>query len=170
VTLGGNISKYTAKLLGDFNNPTVGSFFASSNGEVFSQADAKVNSNIIDFVYYHGVSNGPTLAAPSESDAMSIYDNASTGLQTWSNRNDTKFKMLLSFTTSDFDEAWEADNDIAIVDNATDVTSEKANQLEEGDIFAFITEAGKKGLVKVVEITGIPNSDGTITIDVMVQE
>jgi hypothetical protein len=158
----GEINTYSATLLGSYES-TTGSFFATSTGTVYTQSNAKTNSSLIDFVYYYGTSNSATIAAPDDSDAESIYDNASTGLETWTTQNSTKFAMS-SVTSSEFDDI----EDDELISEEENVTSSAATQLEEGDVVAFTTAAGKKGLFKVTSIEG--TTAGTITITVKVQE
>lgn len=160
----GGLVTYSAVLMGDFGNPSTGSFYATSTNQVLSQANAKANASIVDFVYFYGVSNGPTIAAPNDADAKDIFDNASTGIQTWSVENATKFKDI---TGAQFDGATTTGN---VIDLASGASASKANTLAAGDAFAFVTAAGKSGVVKVTEITGVANGTGTIKIDVKVEE
>ena len=57
---------------------------------------------------------------------------------------------------------------IIVSQTATGVTNTRIINLAAGDILAFITATGKKGMIKVESISG--TSDGTITIDVKVQQ
>jgi hypothetical protein len=157
------INTYSAILLGSYS-AEVGSFFSTSTGSVYTQADAKTNSNSIDFVYYYGTTNLATIAAPDESGAESIYDNTSTGLQTWSTQNSTKFVMS-SVTTSEFDDM-EDDIDIS---GDTNVNNSAVTALEENDVVAFTTADDKDGLFKVISITGTGGSS-TIEIEVKVKK
>lgn len=163
---GGPIDEYSAKLLGDFQNQNTGSFFASASGMVYSQSEAKNNSGMVDFCYYHGASNGPTIASPDNSDAQSIYDNSNTGIQTWSQVNNTDFKVT-SLSAGEFDAI---EDDVTILEESDGASGSDSKKLSQGDVVAFVTDGGKAGLFKVLNITGDPNSNGEIEIDVKVQQ
>ena len=156
---------YTAKLLGG-QSAAAGSFFNSSEGLVYSQADAKTNAGKVDILYFYGATNMATIASPDDADAGTIYNNSSTGLQTWSTRNATKFKTS-TVTAAQFD-AITATNDAVIIAAAAGAADTKSNKLASGSVFAFVTASGKKGLIKVTAVTG--TQDGNITIDVKVQK
>lgn len=158
----GDINTYTAKLLGAQGNSTEGSFFASSTGTVYTQTNAKANSSLVDFLYYYGATNNASIAAPDDSGAGTIYDNSSTGLQTWSTRNATKFAST-SMTTAQFDAV---SDDAAIVSAASSASATAMTSLAADKVFAFKTAQNKSGLVKVGTINGTTNGDITITVKV----
>jgi len=162
ITVVGAISTYTQKILGSYDNSTYGSSFASADGTVYKIKDARDNSTKVDWLYFYGVTNQATLAAPDDADAADIFDGTN-GLQTWAKRNATRFAKVTAGAV------WDNINtaaDIAAI--ATNTTLTKANMLEEGHIVAFKTEAGKLGLIKVGEI--VAGGAGTITYDVKVQQ
>jgi hypothetical protein len=161
---GGAIESYEAKMLGNQSSST-GSFLSTSTGTVYTQADAKANASSVDLLYFHGASNGPTIASPNDADAASVYSNSSTGLQTWSTKNATQL-YASSMTAAQFEAIT---TDTEIVAAATGAASTKISQLTVGKVFAFTTAAGKKGLVKVNSITGTNSTPGEISVDVKVQ-
>lgn len=157
---------YSAKLLGGQSNATQGSFFNSSEGLVYNQANAKTNSGKVDILYFYGATNMATIASPDDADAATIYNNSSTGIQTWTTKNATKFKAT-TVTATEFD-GITAKDDSKIVAAAAGAADTKSNKLASGSVFAFVTAAGKKGLIKVTAVSG--TQDGSITIDVKVQK
>ena len=164
---GGAINSWTSTL--GAHQATEGSSFASITGEVYQMADAKTNSALIDFLYYYGASNLATIAAPDDATAATVFNNANTGLDTWSTNNSTKFKST-SLTAAEFDAI--AD-DLLIVSNATGAADSYENQLEVGDVIAFVTDAdktggSKMGLLKVVALTA--GATETMQIAVKVQQ
>lgn len=161
-TGGGAITTYTQKMLGSYDNSAYGSSFASADGTVYFIADAKANAAKVDWLYFYGVSNGATIAAPDDAAAATIFNSATNGLQTWSVRNNTRFGLTSGITWGD------VSDDALIVGAATGVSNSKANQLAVGNIVAFKTSAGKMGLIKVTDI--VASGDGTITYDVKVQQ
>lgn len=163
----GAIETYTSKVLGSYQ-ATAGSSFASIDGTIYGIADAKANSNKIDFMYFYGASNEATIAAPSNSDAASVFT-GSNGLSSWSVRNATKFGTT-SVTAGEFDAMTD---DALIASQASGLSADKVNMLSVGDVVAFETastssNASKKGLIKVTAIS--TGADGTMTITVKVQE
>jgi hypothetical protein len=153
------LNSYTANLLGDASNATAGSFFATSNGTVYKQSDAKANSGLIDFVYFNS-----TLAAPSNTDAKNAYSNSNTGIQTWSTINTT----YMTSSTLDFATATVAD----ITTATNSVTTTELASLNVGTVGVFKTggSSPKVGIFKVTALTTTPASSASITIDVKVQK
>lgn len=158
------ITTYSGKILGSYDNTAYGSSFASSNGTVYTLAEAKANAAKIDWMYYYGVTNKATLAAPSDASVTEVFT-SSNGPATWSVRNATKFgKVTLSGTLT-----WDGiTNDAQIITLAAGLTSTKAAILAVGDFIAFETVLGKKGLIKIENIT--LSGAGTITYSVKVQK
>jgi len=159
----GPIHAWSQKILGAQAN-TTGSSFASSNGTVYTLADAKTNSSLIDWLYFYGATNLACLASPADPDAQSVYNNATNGIQTWAVKNPTLFKKITD------DIVWSdiIDDSIILTETATGVDQTKIPQLVVGDILGFITAAGKHGLIRVEAIT--TGNDGTMTISVKVQQ
>jgi hypothetical protein len=157
-----DVTTYTQKILGSYDNSTYGSSFASADGTVYKMADAKANSSKIDWLYFYGVSNQATLASPNDADAATIFDGTN-GLQTWATLNATGFRKVTEGIV--WDNVTTSANIAAI---ATATTETKANLLQVGSIVAFKTAGNKLGLIKITEITG--TGAGTITYDVKVQK
>jgi hypothetical protein len=173
----GEIVSYSTKIMGAQFNNGLGSFLSTSNGTVYSAANAKLNSSLIDFVYcYRGVTSNVTykaiIGAPSDADVKIGHANT-TGFSSWSNYNNTLFGYS-SLTSSEFD---------AIVDDSEFNSIPTLNEthvfdLAEGDIVAFKTQAGKYGYFRVKSINvGVQGGDaiqkyqdGSIEIDVKVQK
>lgn len=162
---GGTINEYSARLLGSYTNQTLGSFFSTSTGSVYLQADAKANQTAVDFVYFYGATNLATITAPDDADAATIFNGATNGLQTWTTKNATRFKTT-NLAAGDFVAASTETALINGYDNAAGTAGSKVNQLAKDQVFAFITNNGKKGLVHVANIT--TGANGSITINVKV--
>lgn len=165
VKLDAGVSSYSAKLLGAQTNATEGSFLKTSDGTIYLQADAKTNAAAIDILYFYGATNLATLAAPSDTDAGSIFDNATTGLQTWTVKNPTSFKVT-TLTQTNFNEVRTAGGAEAAYTGAAGTAASKANNLTSGKVVAFKTAAGKYGLAYVSALT--TGATGSITLDVKV--
>ena len=155
---GGPINTWEATL-GSHQSAT-GSSFASTTGVVYSMTDATANSALIDFLYYYGNTNLATLAAPNDADAATVFG----ALSSWTTRNATKFAT----TTVSEAEFTAISDDLAIVAAATGASATDVNELSTGDVVAFVTAAGKMGLVKVGTIA--TGAGGTMAIVVKVQQ
>jgi hypothetical protein len=130
---------------------------------VYSLADAFDNQSIIDFLYWWGVSTSATIGAPDDTKANEVYTGAN-GLPNWSVKNSTRFKTT-TLTTTDFDAVSDA---TPCIDNANGADQTLMGNLAVGDVFAFKSDAGKSGLIRVVAIT--TGTAGDITIDVKVEK
>jgi len=160
------ITSYTSKIIGASANTTVGSSFASIDGNIYKLADAATNSSKIDLVYFYGATNKATLAAPADADVTgSVYPSVAS----WSVKNATVFE-LTTLTEAQFDAV---ENDTDITEPAG--TASKVNNLTVGKVIAFKTAAtsanpSKKGLIKVTGLVEGNVATGTITIAVKVQK
>lgn len=164
----GLINTYTATLLGSQYAAT-GSFFSSTNGQVYTVNTSAANSSLIDLIYYYSGGNGATIGAADDNLISPVYS----GIANWATKNKTRFTNT-SITTSEFDAIV---ND-ATIDAISSISDTKVIGLAVGNVFAFKTEAGKKGLVKITNITKGLNTQnqqqdfqfGTIEIVVKVQK
>ncbi len=167
-SVAGPINFFTQKWLGSYDNNDTGSSFASIDGTVYMLADAKVNSEKVDLVYFFGATYGATLASPDDGVAATVFTGVN-GLDTWSQRNNTRFKKL---DATAIDWADINDDTIIVEQTETGVDSSRISNtedgLEAGAMLGFITASGKKGMILIDEI--IPGSAGSISISVKVQQ
>jgi hypothetical protein len=160
LTVENGINSFTAKIMGAQSNATTGSFLATSNGTVYLAAAAATNASLIDFVYYHGATNNATIAAPNDTQVETVHAT----VKNWSKRNATKFKAT-DLTVEQFNAKT---YHLQVNSHSENATSTHANQLTAGKVYAFVTEAGKRGLFHVQSISG--TTAGTITINVKVEK
>ncbi len=166
VTVNGvaGIIEYTDKILGSYDSNT-GSSFASFDGTVYSLADAKVNSEKVDFLYFYGGTNHATLAAPDDDVAATVFTGVD-GLDTWTTKNNTRFAHS-TLTGSQFNDITTKSQLITIAQVANP-TATRLNSLQVGNVLAFLTAGGDYGLLRVDAI--VEGADGTITISVKTPE
>lgn len=160
-----NITTYIDKILGAQGN-TTGSSFASMDGTVYELADAKANSEKIDWMYFYGATNLATLASPDDDAAAQVFNGEPNGLQNWDTKNATRFK-LTTLSGADFNAI---NTSVQLVTAATLPTAPvetKINNLSAGKVLAFETWDEKYGLIRIDAVSG--TSDGSITITVKVQ-
>ncbi len=158
---GGAITSYSAKMFGGQSNPTYGSYWKSSDGSVVTMTAADANPASIDLVFAYGTTNLNYFAAPNDADIAVSHSN----IAGWSTKNATKLKMT-TLTATEFDAITD---DATIVTEATGASATKVNALAVGNVFAFETVGGKKGLVKVKTISGTVATDRAIEIDIKIQ-
>jgi hypothetical protein len=160
---GDPINYWSEKILGSWSN-TTGSSFASANGTVYTLDQAFANQALIDYMYWWGASTSATIGAPDDANAALVFNTGDYKLDNWTTKNATRFKTT-TVTVAAFD-AMTDDTDIKAIADGADQT--RIGTLAPDQVIAFVTVEGKKGLIKVNAITD--GSDGTITIDVKVQQ
>lgn len=162
-----SVETYTAVLLGSQASTTVGSFYATSTNEVFTVAEAAENADLVDFIYFFGNNNRAAIAAPADGDVQSVFD----GIADWSVINGTIFGLQSEMTATEFEAITESDEAILGATANTDLFLNRVALLSEGDIVAFVTEAGKKGIFMVSSIEGTTyGEESKITLEVKVQK
>jgi hypothetical protein len=156
------INSYTAILMGGQDNLSIGSYLDADAGTVRLKAAAITNAATIDVVYYYGSTNHATLTAPDDATVNGGAGNL-TLCTDFSVKNATRFGSS-SVSSADFT----AMTNDALLTGITGLSASKMTAVAEGNIIAFQTAAGKKGLIKVASIT--TGAGGTITLDVKVQQ
>ncbi|MCD4773616.1 MAG: hypothetical protein K8R41_09585 [Bacteroidales bacterium] len=155
ITTEAGIQAFLDITLGSYNDEVYGSFFNTTSGEVFFKPEATTNQDVIDFIFFLGATNGATIAAPDNQDAINVF------ALDWTTQNQTRF-MTTGISVAEFDA-------IGASYNFTDFTGtdDNWNQLADDDIVYFKTAGDKLGFFKVNSI----NAKGDIiNIDVKVQK
>jgi len=152
-----NVTAYLDVDMGSHNDPTYGSFFASTTGTVMLKTEASADQGSVDFAFYLGAVNGSTFGAPSNSDVQTVF--ALTGA--WTILNNTLFEMT-DMNPADFDAIGDSYAFPEFTGTADDI-----QHLEADDVFMFKTVNDKLGLVKVNTING---KGDVVNIDVKVQQ
>jgi hypothetical protein len=153
----GSINSYSAILLGAQGNAEP-SCLDANTGTRYSVNQTGHDAEI-DMIYYYGTTNLATLAAPNDE---TVNGTGASSLD-WTNDWDPQNATLFGSTTLDF-------NDINYNDlsGISGLSASKINELAVDDVYAFQTADGKKGLVKVTDLT--TGAGGTITIHIKIQE
>ncbi len=151
------VKKTTDIDLGSFNEPGIGSFYSTVEEEVYDIAQATLNQEKIDFLFYRGATNLNTIAAPDDETAITVFQIAG-----WTTKNATRFNTA-EMTAEEFD-AIESPYVFPEFDEENATTN--VNMLEIGDVVMFRTIAGKHGYIKVADIY----RGDKIKIDVIVEE
>ncbi|MFN6947105.1 MAG: hypothetical protein ACK4ND_19335 [Cytophagaceae bacterium] len=158
------VHERTIILMGGQTNTTNGSFYNAHGHQTYTLAQAKANSALIDLVYYYGANNLATVAAPSNSQAQTMYNSSTSGIATWSVKNVTKFKLTTMSETA-FNELKTSAGIDAQTSGAVDTD---VKNLTLGKVFAFETANGKKGLALVSGLA--TGGTGSITLKIKFQK
>lgn len=152
-------------------------WFSTSTGEKYSteavNSTTEDISSEIDFGYRYGPNAGATLASPAQYPTEGGQD-----LSAWTELNETELRST-NITAEQFLEANEAQVIVDAFESGTD-GSQRVTGLEEGQVYAFMTDPDKEGgsnygLVHIEEIdlgsdgTGF-GSDADITLNVKVAD
>ena len=166
INVGDKLNFWTGTLAAQLgaSSSSVGSSYATSTNIVYTASNASANCASIDLYYFY--STDASVAA----EIMSPYYAGGTGgissVAGWTTKNATKFGTT-TLTAANFDAIVSTD-DSQVISAATSLTADRVVTLAVGNVFAFQTAAGKKGLAKVTALT--TGLSGTITIEVKVQK
>ena len=155
------------KLNAPLADGTSETFMSLVDGETYNVNSGVEYVSQWDIGYLYSVSSdAATLRPPYNYPSIAIDIPAKAGVSN-EDLNRTYFKNSTK-TSAEFDEiAIASDLDFVTV-TATDANL-KAVQLEAGDVVEFVDNYGKKGLIKVLEVSGTNGSTGFIRIAVKVQ-
>lgn len=162
--IGGEIMTYTGISLGAQTNSNIGNFFSSISGLVYKEVDAKMKSDLVNFVHYL---SGTTayLASPTDASAQTVFPS----IMTWDFRKSTLFKPTSAAMTAEAFDGLTGDNKIiGEYEGETSIPESKSVPLTVGKVISFKTHTNKLGLIKITSLTTDVN--GTITFDVKVQK
>jgi hypothetical protein len=165
IPTGDKLISYTGTMAAQLgaNLSSFGSAYSTSTGAVYLKSAAKANQSKVDFIYFYSTTASVGAEIISPKYAETNYTDYVTG---WTTKNDTKFKAT-NVTATEFDNIVNTDETL-VVSSASSVTDQRIVDLAVGDVFAFVTGAGKKGLAKVKALTA--TTSGSITIEVKVQK
>jgi hypothetical protein len=117
-----------------------------------SAGTAKNNSDKIDFVYYFGQNDKNAIGAPNNADgAKAIW---ATEINMWPKQNATKFRTS-TLSSTDFDNiknGTKVEDAFVNIDFTGSEATEKITNLSVGQVYAFQTARGVKGIIKFTAI------------------
>jgi hypothetical protein len=158
VELGGvKVKKNDDIFMGSFNDPA-GSFYSTIEETVYRVAEAKERQDKIDFIFFRGATNLNTFAAPDDEAVNTISDFQ---LNEWTTKNQTRFART-TMAAADFD----AIGEYYIFPEFTG-TLTRVNELNNGEVVYFKTQAGKRGYIKVIDLY---NRGDVAKLEVIVEE
>lgn len=142
--VGVEVDKNSGVELGSFNDP-VGSFYSTTERKAYKVAEAMLEQGKIDFLFFKGVTNLNTIAAPDDEDAATISD---FHLTEWTTKNPTRF-YLADITAEDFDAI---EDKCVFPEFDAEKAETKANELKNNDVVFFKTVGDKLGYIKIVDL------------------
>lgn len=129
-------------------------FAALQTGLAYVQEEAFVHQELINLLYYYDnlETDENTISSPGANIDASFFPGED-GLEYWSIKNTTRFLLEEQLTSADFEACA---NDSLILYHTFEFSTgkRKAKNLRQDDIYAFVTESGIRGLMKVKEIAG----------------
>jgi hypothetical protein len=161
----GEILRYTTIILGAQQNASNGNFYSISGNQVFTQAEAYNNQGLIDLVYYFDTgADGNTLASPGANLTGILTGDDSPDY--WTIRRTTRYsRTALPVENQLFDNAL---NDSLIVSNLFTDGGRKAKLLSSDQIYGFVNEENKYGLIKIEAVNG--QQTGTLQFSLIIQK
>lgn len=143
--------------LGNQNSASLGSSLSLTDATVYTLADAKTNSALVDVIYVTDDNDGEIMCAPSSTVAADKLSSAS-GPASWTTRNATKVRKT-SLGSVQFDGM--TNNSLLLNEVANNASaSDEVKQVQSGDVLLFVpvSSTGKYCLAKVVSVTPADNS------------
>lgn len=140
--VGVTVKKKTGIELGSTND-AFGSFYSTTEELVYTVANAKQNQSKIDFGYFLGATNANTIASPDDADLITVYDT-----DPWATKNQTRF-VTTTMSATEFD----AIGTLHVFPEFNDaIATSKINNLTDGKVLYFKTQAGKRGYIKIADL------------------
>lgn len=155
---GVKVKKNDDVFMGSFNDPA-GSFYSTTEEEVYRVPEAKENQEKVDFIFFRGATNINAFAAPDDEAVNTISDFQ---LNDWTTKNQTRFQRT-TMTAADFD----AIGEFYVFPEFTGELTTRVNQLSNGEVVYFRTQAGKNGYIKIVDLY---NRGDVAQVEVIVEE
>ncbi|MBU1368802.1 MAG: hypothetical protein KJ578_15135 [Bacteroidetes bacterium] len=140
---GVKVVKHTDVELGSWNDE-IGSFYNAEGNLILNVNEAFANQAKVDLVFYKGVTNFNTIAAPADASLNTIQ---TFNMDSWTTRNATLF-IKTDMTAEEFDAIGEYHLFPEFNESAADT---KAVDLLNGEVLLFKTEANAMGYIKVVD-------------------
>ncbi|MFA6482598.1 MAG: hypothetical protein WCW62_08485 [Bacteroidales bacterium] len=158
----GSIQYLPEVKMGAQNNDSSGSFCSLPGGKVSTTAEAFADQASVNLLYYYDLieADKNTLASPGANLDASVFPGSS-GLINWTVKNTTRFAYQGNITPAQFD-LCRNDSLIQATSFEFETGKRKAKTLSNGQVYAFVTDTGIKGLFKITEVLGDEN--GTIKI------
>lgn len=159
---GAEILTYSGKVMGGQDNLTSGSYFAVTEGQVYSAADARTNVGKVDFSYAAlSTDLNPTILSWDERDN-------NTGLQATVPSGARKCYFRSSSVTVAQFNAMTSTESPGWASNTVSTSSPERITVAPGGVYEFLTADNERGFIHVSSITN--GLTGDITFNVKVEK
>jgi len=148
--------------LGNQDNATLGSSYSLSSFLIYLLAEAKTNSELIDFIYVTDDADGEVLCAPTSSYATDILPSVGT----WTTKNDTKLRKT-TITAAQFDAM--TDSGLMLQELANNSgASASVNNMNATDVYVVdpVSTGSRPALIKIVSV----GSDNSIALKLALEK
>lgn len=150
------------------NHPSARPFYSLAQSSTYNLEAAFANQEFIDLLYFYDAieTDANTIASPGANIDASVFP-GEFGPANWTTRHTVRFIQRPLLTPADFNAC---QNDSLILANTFVFSSgyRKAKNLAVDQVYAFVTEAGLKGLFKVCQLEG--QEAGSISIAIKMQD
>ncbi|HNV95045.1 MAG TPA: hypothetical protein PKG63_01120 [Bacteroidales bacterium] len=150
--------------IGAQNNTTIGSFLDVETGNVYTQDSAFNHQSLIDILYYYN-STELNCFSSAGGNIAGIYTGP-TAPENWTTKNTTYFSRNTINITND--EFINCQNDSLIIAHIFFDGGRKAKSLQANQFWAFQTQSGKYGILKINAVSD--ENSGTINISYKIQK
>jgi len=159
------IDTFNDLAVGAQGNASLGSSVDLEDGRVYSLSDARDNSARIDVVYFFTDIQNGVIAAPN--DGSLVSSSVLPSIANWESRNATKLRTT-GLSSGDFN----AISDGSVINEAYEGGTDtpdgtRAKFLEGGEVVAFETVGGKRGLILVGSIGEGTAGRATLSVKVI---
>lgn len=161
VTLTANFNEKKIVTLGAQSNTTFPGFLSVSEGATYNFNEASSHQAAVDIFCFYEVGNDIALASPG-SNITGIFGGTETDPANWTTKNTTLFNQVTTLTVAQFDTIPNGDANIQTYYSA-DAARQKAKLLIKDNIYAFKTQNGTYGLLKVIDVS--VGADGFIKFE-----
>lgn len=150
--------------IGAQNNENIGAFLDVETGNIYTQDNAFNNQSLIDILYYHNSADLNCFSSAGGNIA-GIFT-GTTSPENWTTKNTTYYsRTAINITNDDFNNC---NNDSLIVAHIFTDGGRKAKSLQANQFWAFQTQNGKYGIMKINTVYG--QNTGTINISYKIQK
>ncbi len=164
----GSILTISSLRLGAQNQQQIGGFFSFETQNVWSLEEAFGHQAQCDLLYFYDAieTDANTIASPGANIDASVFS-GDYSLNNWQVKNTVRFEQLSEISVTDFQNCTNDSLILATTFNFP-VGKRKAKNLAPGQLFAFVSETGVKGLFAVNQVEG--QEAGFVEITLKMQE
>lgn len=147
--------------LGAQASTTVDGFYAVGEDKTYTMAEACPDSLVIDIFCFYEASTGNNIALASPGSGITGIFTGETAPEFWKHKNLTMFNIT-TLTAAQFDAIQDGDEIIATSYDAVNARK-KAKDVQVDQVWAFHTEDGYFGLIKIKTVT--QGTDGSVLFE-----